>query len=81
MQEIERPCYDLINKDLRLKTKLSQYTTFYYKGEFTDASSCIIFYDIPILTLIIDYTVKLSRHFRLAMVLKQEDDGWSTPSL
>lgn len=60
MQEIERPCYDLIKKDLRLTTKLSQYTTFYYKGEFIDASSCIIFYDIPNLTSIIDYTVKLS---------------------
>lgn len=60
MQEIERPCYDFITKDLRLKTKLSQYTTFYYEGECTDAGSCIIFYDIPNLTSIIDYTVKLS---------------------
>lgn len=39
MQEIEKPCYDLINKDLRLKTKLSQYITFYYRNECTDASS------------------------------------------
>lgn len=39
MQGIEILCYDLTKKDLRLKTKLSQYTTFYYRNECTDASS------------------------------------------
>lgn len=38
MQEIEKSCYDLISKDLGLKTKLPQCATFYYRNECTDAS-------------------------------------------
>lgn len=37
MQEIETPCSPLINEDIALKRKLSQYSILSYRNECIDA--------------------------------------------